>query len=83
MSRLNISILGSHATRSSATVVKIPRAKLHSAIHCTDYANTIRRQSHVIDRGVYSTPHPNITSVMIHHHRASLSKQQTVDLLSI
>ena len=39
--------------------VKVPRAKLRSAIHRTDHANTIRRQSHVINRRVYSTPHPN------------------------
>ena len=39
--------------------VKVPRAKLRSAIHRTDHANTIRRQSHVINHRVYSTPHPN------------------------
>ena len=39
--------------------IEVPRAKLHSTIHRTDHANTIRRQSHIINRRVYSTPHPN------------------------
>ena len=39
--------------------IKVPRAKLRSAIHRTDHANPICRQSHVINRRVYSTPHPN------------------------
>ena len=39
--------------------IKIPRAKLRSAIHCVDHANTVCRRSRVIQRRVYSAPHPN------------------------
>ena len=39
--------------------IKIPRAKLRSVIHLVDHANTVCRRSHVINRKVYSAPHPN------------------------
>ena len=39
--------------------IKVPRAKLRSAIHHVDHANTVSRQSHVINRRVYSAPRPN------------------------
>ena len=39
--------------------IQIPRAKLRSAIHCVDHANTVCRRSRVIQHRVYSAPHPN------------------------
>lgn len=39
--------------------IKIPRAKLRTAIHNVDHANTVCRRSHVINRRVYTAPHPN------------------------
>lgn len=39
--------------------IKVPRAKLRSAIHHIDHANTICRRSHVINHRVYSAPRPN------------------------
>ena len=39
--------------------IKVPRATLLSAIHRVDHANTVQRQSTVINRRVYTNPHPN------------------------
>lgn len=39
--------------------IKVPRAKLRSAIHRVDSINTTSRQTSVIRRRVYSTPCPN------------------------
>lgn len=39
--------------------IKVPRAKLRSAIHRVDHVNTMSRQTSVIRRRVYSTPYPN------------------------
>ena len=39
--------------------IKVPRAKLRSAIHRVDHVNTISRQTSVIRRRVYSTPCPH------------------------
>lgn len=39
--------------------IKVPRAKLRSAIHRIDHANTVCRRSNVISRRVYTAPHPN------------------------
>ena len=49
--------------------IKVPRAKLRSAIHRTDHANTIRRHSHIINRRVYSTPHPNAVWHIDRNHK--------------
>lgn len=39
--------------------IKVPRAKLRSAIHRVDHINTISRRTSVIRRRVYSTPCPH------------------------
>lgn len=39
--------------------VKIPRARLRSAIHRIDHARTVCRRSTTIRRRVYTAPHPN------------------------
>ena len=39
--------------------IKVPRERLRSAIHRVDHINTVSRQSSVINRRVYSAPHPN------------------------
>lgn len=39
--------------------VKVSRAKLRSAIHRIDHANTVSRRSTTIHRRVYSAPYPN------------------------
>ena len=39
--------------------MKVRRNDLRSAIHRVDHDNTIARMSHVVNRRVYTTPHPN------------------------
>ena len=39
--------------------IKVPREKLRSAIHRVDHINIVSRQSSVVNRRVYSAPHPN------------------------
>ena len=39
--------------------IKVPREKLCSAIHRVDHINIVSRQSSVVNRRVYSAPHPN------------------------
>ena len=39
--------------------IKVPRAMLRQAIHRVDHINTVYRQSDVIRRRVYTSPHPN------------------------
>ena len=39
--------------------IKVTRAELRSSIHRIDHSSTVARQSRVINRRVYSVPHPN------------------------
>ena len=39
--------------------IKVPREKLHTAIHRVDHTNTVSRRSSVVNHRVYSAPHPN------------------------
>ena len=44
-------------------------SKLHSTIHRINHTNTIRRQSHVINSRVYSTPQPNAVCHIDGNHK--------------
>ena len=39
--------------------IRVPREILRAAIHRVDHENTVQRQTSVISRRIYSTPHPN------------------------
>ena len=39
--------------------IRVPREMLRAAIHRVDHENTVQRQTSVISRRIYSTPHPN------------------------
>ncbi len=39
--------------------IKVTRSQLRSSIHRIDHSNTVARRSRVINRRVYSVPHPN------------------------
>ena len=39
--------------------IKIPREKLRAAIHRVDQENTVQRQTSVISRHMYTSPHPD------------------------
>lgn len=48
--------------------VRVPRQMLREAIHRVDHDNVVARRHSVVQRRVYSVPHPNYIWHMDSHH---------------